>query len=560
MKIVTAAEMREIDRRTAEEHGVPFSQLMENAAERIVQFVQDRHLWRQRQIVTVLCGKGNNGGDGLAFARRWREATSSTPRVFLFADPSALTGDASENYKRLRERDVEVLKVTHGDHLAAVRASIAESSVVVDALLGTGSRGAAEGVMAQAIEDVNRRRGAAVVVAVDIPSGLPSEGTAAGSAIVRADHTVTFTAPKVGSVVDANREYVGELNVAVIGTPPEVIERVSESKWRWLEAQEFRGVPLVRKRDAHKGDFGHVLVAAGSRGKAGAAALVGMGALRAGAGLVTIATPESSQPVVASFAPEYMTEPLAETDAGTISLRSLEYGRFDALLKGKSVLAIGPGLSTQPETQEFVRTVVKQSPVPVVLDADGLNAFAGRADELKQRVTPWLAVTPHPGEMARLRGVTTADVQAQRNQIALEAATRWNAYVILKGYRTVIATPGGELFINPTGTPAMATGGTGDVLTGVLAAATAQFWAVASEVAPEVASALALNREDWGRVLAFGVYVHGLAARMAVDAGVQVVPASDLARAVQQAMGKLASGFCGGSELTQENESSFDFC
>lgn len=560
MKIVTAAEMREIDRRTAEEHGVPFSQLMENAAERIVQFIEGRRLCKQRQQVAVLCGKGNNGGDGMAFARRWRDATGNTPLVLLFAEPDALKGDAAENYFRLRQPGIDVARVTNGGDWERARGNLARGPLIVDAMLGTGLRGAAEGVMAQAIEDVNRLRGTATIVAVDTPSGLACDGAPAAGPVVRADHTVTFTAPKRGLVQDGVGEFVGNLVVASIGSPWQLIEEVSECKWRWLEPMEFRGLPLERKRDAHKGDFGHVLVAAGSRGKAGAAALVGMGALRAGAGLVTVATPESSQPVVASFAPEYMTEPLAETDAGTISLRCLEYGRFDALLKGKSVLAIGPGLSTQPETQEFVRTVVKQSPVPVVLDADGLNAFAGRADELRQRVTPWLAVTPHPGEMARLRGVTTVDVQAQRNQIALEAATRWNAYVILKGYRTVIATPAGELFINPTGTPAMATGGTGDVLTGALAAATAQFWAVASEVAPKVASALALNREDWGRVLAFGVYVHGLAGRMAVDAGVQVAPASDLARAVQQAMGKLASGSCGGSELTQENESSFDFC
>ncbi|MGH9814580.1 MAG: NAD(P)H-hydrate dehydratase [Candidatus Acidiferrales bacterium] len=551
MKIVTAAEMREIDRRTAEEHGVPFLQLMENAAARVVQFIQDKRLWKRAERVVVLCGKGNNGGDGLAFARRWRDATGDAPLVLLLADPEALKGDAAENYFRLRQAGIEVTPVTTCGDWERVRDTVATSQVIVDAMLGTGLRGAAEGLVAQAIQDVNRRQGTVTVIAVDTPSGLACDGVQSRGAVVRADHTVTFTAPKQGSVQNGAGEFVGNLVVASIGSPWQLIEEVSQSKWRWLESQEFRGLPLVRKRDAHKGDFGHVLVAAGSRGKAGAAALVGMGALRAGAGLVTIATPESSQPVVASFAPEYMTEPLAETDAGTISLRSLEYGRFEKLLNGKSVLAIGPGLSTQPETQEFVRTVVKQSPVPVVLDADGLNAFAGRAVELKQRVTPWLAVTPHPGEMARLRGVTTADVQAQRNQIALEAATRWNAYVILKGYRTVIATPGGELFINPTGTPAMATGGTGDVLTGVLAAAIAQFGGIGSE-APA-------TNHDFARALAFAVYVHGLAARAAADAGVQVVPASDLAHAVQLAIGKLAGGSSVASDLAQENDSGFDF-
>ncbi len=552
MKVVTAAEMREIDRRTAEEHGVPFLQLMENAAARVVQFIQEKRLWKQRQRAAVLCGKGNNGGDGLAFARRWRDATGDTPLVLLFADPEALKGDAAENYFRLRQASIEVTPLTSCGDWERVRDTVATSHVVVDAILGTGLRGAAEGVIAQAIQDVNRRHGGVTVIAVDTPSGLACDGAQSRGPVVRADHTVTFTAPKRGLVQDGAGECVGGLVVASIGSPWQLIEEVSESKWRWLEPQEFRGLPLMRRRDAHKGDFGHVLVAAGSRGKAGAAALVGMGALRAGAGLVTVATPESSQPVVASFAPEYMTEPLAETDTGAISLRSLEYGRFDALLKGKSVLAIGPGLSTQPETQEFVRTVVKQSPVPVVLDADGLNAFAGRADQLKQRAAPWLALTPHPGEMARLCGVTTADVQARRNEIASAAATRWNAYVVLKGYRTVIAAPRGELFINPTGTPAMATGGTGDVLTGVLAAAVAQFGGIGSDAAA--------TNHDVARALAFGVYVHGLAAHTAADGGVQVALAADLARAVQLAIGKLARGSCVASELAQKNESSFDFC
>lgn len=533
MKIVTADEMREIDRRTMESHGVPYLQLMESAAARLVQYVREQALSIESERVVVLCGKGNNGGDGLAFARLWLEATNQAPRVFLFSDPGQLRGDPAANCGRLREAGVEPTVVLSEADIATVREALGAADCIVDALLGTGLRGAAEGLPAAAIDAVNQRTGNAVVVSVDIPSGLISDGKRADGAVIRADHTVTFTAPKAGLVADGSARWVGRLTVAQIGSPWRVIEEVSSSRWRWLEPMEFRSLPLERKRDAHKGDFGHVLIAAGSRGKAGAAGLAGMGSLRAGAGLTTVATPESSLNVVGSYAPEYMTEPLAETELGTIGLRSLEYGKFDALMKGKSAVAIGPGLSTLPETQEFVRTVVSRCPLPIVLDADGLNAYAGRADELRKRSSPSLAVTPHPGEMARLCGVTVEEVQSHRSELALASAARWNVYVILKGYHTLIATPQGELFINPAGTPAMASGGTGDVLTGVLAAVTAQF-----------------GTSDWGRVLGLGVYLHGCAGLVAEARGASL--ASDLAHAVQRVR----------SELSQRprDESTLTFC
>ncbi len=533
MKIVTAQEMREIDRRTVESHGVSYVQLMENAAGRLVQYVREQETVREGGSVVVLCGKGNNGGDGLAFARLWREATGSAPQVFLLADPGQLKGDAAENYRGLAGAGITVRVVTLESELPALRDAIAGAELVIDAVMGTGLRGKAEGLTAAAIAEINRRGPQTQVISVDIPSGLDSDGKHAVGPVVRADLTVTFTAPKVGLVADGSAQWVGGLTVAQIGSPWPVIEEVSASKWRWLEPMEFRSLPLVRKQGAHKGDFGHVLIAAGSRGKSGAAGLAGMGSLRSGAGLTTVATPESTLNVVASYAPEYMTEPLAETDLGTVSLRCLEYGRFDALMRGKSALAIGPGLSTLRETQEFVRTVVSRCPAPVVLDADGLNAYAGRAEELRNRAAQWLAVTPHPGEMARLCSVSVEEVQARRVELALTSAGRWNAHVILKGYHTLIATPSGELFINPVGTPAMASGGTGDVLTGVLAGVTAQFGTV-----------------DWGRVLGFGVYLHGCAGQVAEARGGRL--ASDLAHAVQRVR----------SELSQRprDESTLAFC
>jgi NAD(P)H-hydrate epimerase len=321
-----------------------------------------------------------------------------------------------------------------------------------------------------------------------------------------------------------NCERIGELRVAAIGTPPEMLSEDASLKLHWLEPGEFAGLPLKRRPGGHKGDYGHALIISGSRGKTGAAALCAMGALRAGAGLVTVATPERVLPIVASHVPEMMTEPLTGTDADTLSMRSLDYGRFAEITKGKNALAIGPGLSTHTETQQFVRAIVRDSQLPMILDADGLNAFAGRAVELRDHQAP-LAVTPHPGEMARMLGSTSKEVQANRLQIALESAVRWNAIVVLKGHHTIVATPDGRAFINSTGNPGMATGGTGDVLTGMLAGLTAEF-----------------ASEPWERVLGLGVYLHGLAGDLAADeVGEQALIATDLVAAIPRAWRKLIS-------------------
>jgi NAD(P)H-hydrate epimerase len=252
---------------------------------------------------------------------------------------------------------------------------------------------------------------------------------------------------------------------------------------------------MVRAADSHKGTYGHVLLLAGSAGKSGAAILAGRAALRGGAGLVTIASPETVQPLIAAGAAELMTEPLKATKSGDLALQSLIDGTFGELEDGKSVLAIGPGLGTHKQTKEFIRAIVSQTELPVVLDADGLNAFAGEGEKLRKRNTPFLCVTPHPGEMARLLDVSTSKLQADRLGAARNAAEKWNAHVVLKGFHTIVASPKGEIFVNTTGSPALAKGGSGDVLTGLLAALTAQF-----------------RTDDWPRVLALGVYLHGDAA------------------------------------------------
>jgi NAD(P)H-hydrate epimerase len=290
-------------------------------------------------------------------------------------------------------------------------------------------------------------------------------------------------------------------------------------KIHWIEPAEFRALPLVRDPVANKGTYGHALIVAGSLGKSGAAILSARGALRSGAGLVTVATPQDVLPIVAGGMPEMMTAPLASTEGGTASLRNLDYGKFSEILEGKSVLAIGPGLSMQSETQQFIRLVVGQTELPIILDADGLNAYEGAADTLNERHAAALVLTPHPGEMARLLGVTVKEVQARRLEIALEAAGRWRAHVILKGFHTILATPSGHAYINTTGNAGMATGGTGDALTGILAGLTAQF-----------------GVEDWARVLSLGVYLHGLAGDIAASrVGEAPLIASDLIDAIPEA-------------------------
>ncbi len=535
MKALTASEMREVDRLTTERCGISGAQLMENAGQSVCDFLRGRFGEGNCRHVAILCGKGNNGGDGFVVARLLREIGWKL-KVYLFARPEDVGGDAAANLTRLRDCGAEVLAISEKRHWEAVRGELSSSSVIVDAFLGTGMRGAVEGVLAAVIEDVNRisRQCTAVtpemVLSVDTPSGLPSDGEPAQGPVIYAHATITFTAPKIGQLISKDAECCGRLLVRQIGSPREFVEVTGRSHVRWLEPEEFRGLPLVRRANAHKGSYGHVLLVAGSCGKSGAAILAGRGALRAGAGLVTVATPDPVLPIVAGAQSELMTEQLRATETGTASLANLEYERFAAIAKGKTVLAVGPGLGTHQETQEFIRTIVRENALPIILDADGLTAFAGRASELKPRKSAFLAITPHPGEMARLLGKSNEEVQADRTNIAMRAAREWNAHVILKGYHSCLATPAGQVFVNTTGNPGMAKGGTGDVLTGILAGLTAQFGSVQFE------------SDNWAKTLAFGVYLHGLAGdEVALAHGEAAVLASEIAGALPRAYRRIVS-------------------
>jgi ADP-dependent NAD(P)H-hydrate dehydratase / NAD(P)H-hydrate epimerase len=519
MKILTSAEMREVDRLTSEREGIPSATLMENAGGSVAKFIEARFPKYKHRKLAVLCGKGNNGGDGFVVARHLRDL-GAAPEVYLLAAPDQMKGDAAENCKRWQASGGLLHIVNTLTEWQNEKSGVLSAEIIVDALLGTGVEGPVRELAGQVIRDLNarERKERSVIVAVDIPSGLPADSGASEGPIVNADYTVTFTAPKAGMFLADANDHLGQLVVANIGSSDGLINQVARGILTWSEAREFEIFARRRKPDSNKGNYGHALVIAGSYGKSGAAIMSSWAALRAGAGLVTVAIPETALLIVAAHNPEIMTEPLPATKEGSISLKSFEHEHFKKLLEGKRVLGMGPGLTTNDETQQFVRQVTKTRTVPSILDADGLNAFAGRAHELKNTAGS-LALTPHPGEMSRLLGCTVPEVQAERLALAQKAATDWNAHVVLKGQYTIVAAPDGRAFINSTGNPGMSTAGTGDVLTGMLTGLTAQF-----------------GTDDWLRVLAFGVYLHGLAGDIAYRETAEApLMATDLIRCIPEA-------------------------
>jgi hydroxyethylthiazole kinase-like uncharacterized protein yjeF len=514
MKIVSAADMREIDQVTSERLGVPSLTLMENAGTAVAEFILSEFPDAKR--IGVICGKGNNGGDGFVAARKLREAGKDV-RVLLLAPSAELRGDAAEMFQRMGFMPVVA---ESGEQLKSEIAQAAfEADLLVDAVLGTGFRPPVRGLYADAIAEMKAR--ATPVIAVDIPSGADADARGAQSGpIARVDATVTFTAARPAHVFSQLTD--GPTVIMPIGSPPEAI--VSSLKLNLITPHHIAPLIGPRPAEANKGSFGHVLVIGGSVGKAGAAAMAGMSAQRAGAGLSTVATARSVLPTVAGFHPELMTEPLQETDAGTISMRALEYGHLDELTKGKTVLAIGPGISRNPETAEFVRIVVGKYRIPMVLDADGLNAFEGATEHLNGDDRP-LVITPHPGEMSRLTGLSIAGVQKDRIGVARAFATEHNLVVVLKGHRTLVARPDGEVWVNTTGNPGMATGGTGDILTGM------------------VAGMIAQNPQRLVEAVTSAVYLHGLTGDVACETmGEQSLVATDLIKALPEAFRRVRDG------------------
>jgi len=508
--VLTAAEMRRVDERAIGELGIPGATLMENAgrgaAERILAALPGLGLPRRGARVAIVCGKGGNGGDGFVVAR-WLKRAGHRVEVFLLARPAELRGDAALKHRELERRGVRARVV---EDAAALARPLAAAHLVVDALLGTGARGAPAPLVADAIARINAS--GRPVVALDVPSGLPADGGAPPGPVVRAALTPTFAGVKRGLVEGPGLELAGRVEVVDIGVPAAEVARGIHTFL--LEAADVAPHFPVRRRDAHKGAYGHLLVVAGSVGKTGAAALAARAAMRAGAGLVTVATAASAQPVVASLLLEAMSEPLPETAAKTVALEARE--ALDELAARRDAVALGPGLGLDADTQALARALVFECARPCAVDADALTALAGHLERLRGAPAP-RCLTPHPGEMARMLGVTVEDVQRDRVATVRRFATAWGVHVVLKGAASVIGRPDGAVLLNPTGNPGMASGGTGDVLTGVLGAF------LARGLAP-------------GDALASAVYLHGLAGDLAaVRQGQEALIAGDVVEALPAA-------------------------
>jgi ADP-dependent NAD(P)H-hydrate dehydratase / NAD(P)H-hydrate epimerase len=499
MKILTAEEMGAADRRTADQFGVPLASLMESAGCAVAQFCLRQY--PSVRVGAVLCGKGNNGGDGLVAARVLLQAGWQV-RVVLLGRMDELTGEAAEALKRLR-CEASAVTVDEAVDEAGLRSceALRDAGVLIDAVVGTGFKPPLRGLavtLREIVEGLNQP-----VVAVDLPSGWDAnsmEQSAAGS--FRADAVVTFTAPKLAHVfghLTRNEKAGGTLGpvvVAGIGSPTEAV--VSSTGLTWTGASKELA-EKARDVNSNKGRFGHVLVVGGSYGKAGAPAMASLACLRTGAGLVTAAVPSSIVGMVAEIAPELMMAPLAEGSKGEVSFKNLDGAKLDMLVKQITVVAVGPGLSTEGDAPAFARQVVAKTTVPVVIDADALNAFGGKTD-LLNGIGRVMVLTPHPGEMARLAGLSVKEVEADRVGLARRFATEHKLTLVLKGWRTLVAHPDGSIAVNTTGNPGMAKGGSGDILMGIVAAMLAQY------------------PDDVKRAVETAVYLHGLAADFAATA------------------------------------------
>lgn len=515
MKILTAKQMGEVDRLTTERYGIPSLLLMENAGRSVADELQKAFQNISKKQVLVFCGTGNNGGDGLVAARHLA-ARGCTPEVWICGDPLRFKGDALENWKMAQTLNLHIRILPDPDERAALLKRTPYPDVIVDGLFGTGLSKPIGPEFRPAIEWINEAHSRSFVVSVDLPSGVFADSPVVEGIAIQAGLTVTFTSLKPALVFPPAADKAGRVVVAPIGSPAALLEN-PEYRVELIDPGQVRRALPPRARDSHKGTFGHVFALAGSRDKSGAALMAGLAALRSGAGLVTLMLPESLRKDLVGKVPELMTVWLPETREGTPDVSAAKTV-LDQLSQADTVI-IGPGLSTNGSTQQLVREVVHEAPIPVVLDADGINAFAGNAGDLRNGGGNPIAITPHPGEMARLLGIAITEVQRRRLETAESCSVQNKIFTVLKGFQTVVASPGGRLYVNSTGNPGMATGGTGDVLSGMLGRFVAG-WRRRLNGA---------NPEGLGDYISAAVYLHGLAGDLAAeDKGEESLIATDL--------------------------------
>jgi NAD(P)H-hydrate epimerase len=502
MDVLSAAEMQACDRATSERFGIPSLALMRSAAAAVAGFAREQFPHARR--VTVLCGRGNNGGDGMMAARLMASAGLEVTTLLL-GSPDSLKGDAAIAWQDLVSPPHGLIHGINGPEDLARHASALAADLIVDAVLGTGFKPPLKGLALKALEWL--KAAGAPILAVDLPSGWPADETAAtpSGPVFPADAVITFTAPKPAHLFGhLTRSWDQPVVVAPIGSPDAAI--VSKLGMHWA-GSALSLVQAPRAASSNKGNFGHVLVVGGSfgsaGGKSGAPAMASMAAMRSGAGLVTAAVPLPAAALVAAFAPELMTQPLMATPAGQIAAENLAPELVASLIAGITVLAIGPGMGQSAETIKFTTGLLSSTTMPAVIDADALNILAAKPvllEKLARQGERTLVLTPHPGEMARLAGIPTSEVQANRLEVARDFVRRTGATLVLKGARTLVAHPDGRVAVNTTGNPGMAKGGSGDLLTGLVAGLLAQY------------------PSDPGRAVEAAVFLHGLAADLAVRA------------------------------------------
>jgi ADP-dependent NAD(P)H-hydrate dehydratase / NAD(P)H-hydrate epimerase len=503
VRVTTAAEMHGLDRLAMDTYGIPGVVLMENAGAQVARILWQEFPDLQARRVAVLCGRGNNGGDGFVIARYLHNAGVPV-KVYIFGEPENIRGEARTHLEMLSHVGVTPQVVSMPESVQAVGAQLANDDLLIDALLGTGLKTEVSGMFQQVIAAMNAS--GRPIVAVDIPSGLNADGGTLLGEHVRAHLTVTMALPKRGLLLYPAAEHVGRLVVVDIGFPAAVREHESV-RCHVLEPHTIASQLSQRATDSHKGSYGHLLIVAGSLGKTGAGVLASLAALRSGAGLVSLALPHSLNAAMEAKLTEVMTIALPEAEEGVLGAEATK--RVMEGLEGKSALILGPGIGTHAETVRCVHEVLHQARIPIVLDADGLNALAMDPQSPGEIHAP-LILTPHPGELARLRHTATAKIQADRLTAARETAQAYHAVVVLKGAHTIIAEPEGTLYINLTGNPGMATAGSGDVLSGVVGALLGQGYA--ASMAARI-----------------GVYIHGLAGDLAAAAwGERSLIAGDL--------------------------------
>ena len=515
MKLVTAKEMKVLDVQAQNDYAMPGILLMDNAAQAVAEAVHEALTALEGERVVIFCGGGNNGGDGLG-AARWLQSYGVSVRAFVVgAALDAVQGDAAMELAMFTKAGGRVEALSTEDDWVLAELAASKADVLVDALLGTGFHGELEGDVLRACELLNKSE--KYILAVDVPTGVNADNGAVSENAVRADHTVTMALVKTGLLLYPGREYCGDIELADISMPVKLVEEYQSDKYR-LTDEIVRELLPLRKANAHKGDAGRVVICAGSPGYTGAAALASDAAVKAGAGLVSLYTPLSSRDVLAIKLTEVMVHGLLERMPGILGGGAASDVASSA--EAADVLAIGPGLGTSESTQEAVRTILQKITTPVVIDADALTALAGHT-EILAAMQAQKVLTPHPGEMARLTGLEIAEIEADRINVAKKYAEQWQAIVVLKGAPTVIGCPNGTVYVNSTGNSSLATGGSGDVLTGIIAGLAAQ------EISLQEAAIC-------------GVYLHGLAAELTgIDIG---LAAGELAALLPQAREQVLYG------------------